>query len=126
MNLLKKENWLTCLILSILSEGLFTFVLSYFLKLYDENAWYTKWQYWVFGTVCLVFPAFIMLYVFLIQMACKVASKLEVPGENIYNTPYTWILCLVVPVIGWIFLIVMCIYIFIWPNVMLKKGKGEV
>lgn len=125
MNLLKKENWLVCLILSLVSEGVFTFVLAFFMKAYDKDAWYTKWQYWVFGTICLVFPAIIMLYVFMVQMTCKVASMLDVPGKEIYNSPYTWIICLIIPVVGWIFLIVMYVYILIWSNVMIKRGNGE-
>lgn len=125
MNLLRKENWLVCLILSLLSQGLFAIVLGYFMNLFDKNAWYAKWQYWVFGALCLIFPVFIMLYVFLVQISCSVASKLDVPGKEVYNNPYTWIICLIVPVIGWVFLIVMLIYITIWPNVMIKKGNGE-
>ncbi len=125
MNLLKKENWLVNLILMILSEGAYTFVLGYFLKVYDKNAWYAKWQYWVLGLVFLFFPAFVMLAVFSIQISIEVAKKLNVKGDNIYACPYTWLLCLVVPVIGWIFLIVLSLYIVIWPIVMLYKGEGE-
>ena len=66
-----------------------------------------------------------MLEVFMIQMECSVAKKLNVPGEKIYNTPYTWILCMIVPIIGWTLLIVMAIYVYIWPIVMLKNGEGE-
>ncbi|MEI3499581.1 MAG: hypothetical protein V8Q71_03730 [Bacilli bacterium] len=39
--------------------------------------------------------------------------------------PYSWILCLVVPIVGWTLLIVMLIYIYVWPIVMIYKGEGE-
>lgn len=125
MGLLKKENWSVNLILLLMTQGLYFFVLAYFMKLYDKDAWYTKWQYWVFGTLCLFFPVLIMIIVFTIQISCSVAKNLNVPGKEIYNSPYTWILCLIVPVLGWVLLIVMSIYIYIWTIVMLKKGEGE-
>ncbi len=125
MNLLRKENWLVCLILSILSQGIFPIVLGYFMKVFDKKAWYTKWQYWVFGTLCLFFPVLVMLYVFVIQITCKVALELKTPGKEIYYNPYVWILCLIIPVIGWILLIVMYLYVLIWPSVMIKRGNGE-
>lgn len=125
MNLLKKENWLVCLILTIISEGFFAFALAHLLKLYNKDAWYTKWQYWFFGGLCLVFPIFIMLIVFLVQMICSVAEALNVPGSELYNSPYTWIICIIVPVIGWILLLVMLIYIVVWPIVMIYRGEGE-
>ena len=126
MSLLKKNNWFVCLILTIFMPGLFSVLLAYELKLIDKNAWYMKWQYWVFGGICLIFPIFIMLLVFMIQMMVTVANKLEVPGGEIYNTPYTWIICIIVPVLGWVLLLVMLIYINIWPIVMLYKGQGEI
>lgn len=125
MNLLKKENWLACLLLNIISQGLFTFVLAYLMKVYEKDAWYKKWQYWVFGTLCFLFPVFIMLLVFQTQIMVKVASKLEVTGKEIYDNPYTWVICLIVPVIGWILLFVMIIYLEIFTVVALFKGNGE-
>lgn len=125
MNLLKKENWLVCLILNIISQGFFIFVLAYFLKLYEKDAWYEQWQYWVFGTLCLIFPVFIMLLVFTIQMTVKVASKLDVTGKEIYDNPYTWIICLIVPIVGWILLFVMLLYLEIFTVVALYRGNGE-
>ena len=125
MGLLRKENWFVCLMLSFLSQGMFAFVLAYFMEAYEKDAWYRKWQYWVFGALCFIFPIFIMFYVFEIQMMVKVASKLEVTGKEIYDNPYTWILCLIVPVIGWILLIVMSLYLQIFTIVALYKGNGE-
>lgn len=125
MSLLKKENWFACLIIMLFTQGAFGFVLAYMLKLYDKNAWYAKWPYWVFGTLCLIFPAFIMLLVFNIQMLVLSCKKLNVPGSEIYATPYSWIICLIIPVLGWILLLVMSIYLIIWPAIMIKRGEGE-
>lgn len=125
MSLLKKENWIVCFILNLLTQGAFSFVLAYMLKVYDKNAWYAKWYYWVFGTLCLIFPALIMFTVFEVQIQVEVSKKLEVPGKELYTSPYTWIICLIVPVVGWILMLVMLIYIMIWPAIMIKRGLGE-
>ena len=37
----------------------------------------------------------------------ETAKKLNVPGDEIYMTPYSWILCIIIPIIGWILLLVM-------------------
>jgi len=124
MNLLKKENWWICLLLQILTFGLFTFVLAHYLKVYNEDAWYQNWRYWFFAGICFIFPIMILLLVFIVQITCEVAAKLSVPGYEIYNTPYSWILCIIIPVVGWALLVVMSIYTMIWSIVMLAKGKG--
>lgn len=125
MSLLKKENWVVNLILLFLSQGVYIFVLAYLMNLYEKGAWYTKWQYWVFGTLCFIFPALIMLLVFETQITVKVASKLNVTGKEIYDNPYTWVICLIVPVIGWILLCVMILYLQLFTVVALYKGNGE-
>lgn len=125
MGLLKKENWWICLLLQIISFGLFTFVLAHYLKVYDEDAWYQDWRYWFFGGLCFVFPIMILALVFAVQTTCTVAAKLNVPGKEIYATPYSWIICIIVPVVGWVLLLVMHIYIVIWSIVMLAKGNAE-
>ena len=66
-----------------------------------------------------------MIYVFYIQILCEVAYKLNVPGKEIFLTPYSWIICLIVPIIGWILLIVMFLYLEIWTIVMLYRGSGN-
>lgn len=126
MGLLKKENWLVCLILTFLTQGVFIFVLGYFLKVYDKNAWYAKWYYWLIGCLLCFMPIIFMLTIFTIQISIEVSKKLEVPGSNIYSLPYTWILCLIVPIIGWSLFIIMELYITIWPSIMIKQGKGEI
>ena len=52
-------------------------------------------------------------------------QKLNVPGCEIYATPYSWILCLIVPVLGWILLAVMLIYLNVWIVSYLYQGKAE-
>lgn len=125
MSLLKRDNWFICLLLTIVSEGFFYLAIASLMKLYDKDAWYANYRYWLFGFLCLLFPGFIMLIVFTIQMTCKVAQSLKVPGSEIYNTPYTWILCMIIPVVGWSMLIVMFIYIELWSIIMLYRGNGE-
>lgn len=123
--MLNKNNWFITFILMLIVPPIPVMNLARDLKLFDEKAWYSKWQYWTFGTICLVFPVFILGLVFYIQMLTKVAKKLNVPGSEIYSTPYSYILCIVVPIIGWILLIVMYIYLIVWICVKLLKGEGE-
>ena len=125
MSLLKKENWLVFLVLTIMTEGFFNLVIAYLMGLYDKKAWYSNYKYWLYATLCLIFPVIIMFIVFEVQMIVTLARKLEVPGSEIYSNIYVWILCLIVPVIGWIILIVMLLYVIIWPIIMLKSGMGE-
>ncbi len=125
MNLLKRENLPLCLILTIFFPFIFVLVLASELKIFDDKAWYSKWYYWFFATICLIFPIFIMFIVFEVEMLAKVANKLKVPGSEIYNTPYTWILCLIVPIVGWIMIIVMLIYLNIWNFIKLCSKEGR-
>lgn len=125
MDLLKRENWWLCLILNILTGGIFYIILAKMMNLFDKDAWYMNKWYWIFGTLCLIFPVFIMLIVFMIQMNAKVAANLGLSGSNIYNTPYTWILFIIIPVIGWVLNIVMYLYIYFMPHYNLAKGNGE-
>lgn len=117
---MNKKLWWLYLILSIITFGIFDLFLAYKLDLYDKDAWYSKWQYWFFGTVCLIIPVFIMFIVFVVQMMCKTASKLEVSGSTIYNVPYSWILFIIIPIIGWSLLIIMYLYVLIMPSIKLK------
>ena len=123
--MLKKKNWFIVLLLNILTLGLFNFALAFKLNLYNEDAWYNKWQYWFFASLCLIFPVIVLLIVFLVQMLVKVALKLDIDGENIYGTPYSWIICIIVPVVGWALLITMFIYLLVFIAIALKNGKGE-
>lgn len=125
MELLRKQNWWLWLLLTIFTGGSNYIFLSILLDCYDKEAWYANWKYWLIGIICLLVPATIMFMVFIIEMTCQAAAKLEVPGYEIYLSPYIWILCMIIPIIGWIFLLVMMIYLSIWPIVMLARGKGE-
>jgi hypothetical protein len=122
MKLLKKNNFWIYLLLNIITFGVFNLYIANKLKLKDEDTWYSKWQYWFFGTICLIFPVIIMFIVYVVQMNCKVCSKLKVSGSNIYNTPYSWILFMIVPIIGWILLITMYLYVIIMPSIKVLQG----
>lgn len=125
MNFLKKKNWWQYLLANVITQGLFVVVIAYYLNIYKEDKWYRSLTCWILGGMCLFIPALVMLLVFLIQITCETAAKLNVPGKEIYNTPYSWILCVIIPVVGWSLFIVMYIYISVWPAVMLAKGEGE-
>lgn len=124
MNLLKRENWWIWLLL-FLSGGSQNLILSSMLDLYDKNEWYAKAGNWILASVCFVFPFFIMFTVFTLESTCMVAAKLNVPGKEIYNTPYTWILCIIVPIFGWILGIVMALYLNIDILIQLAHGEAE-
>ncbi len=125
MSLLKKENWIVDLLLMIITQGYFHLILAYYLKVYQKNAWYMKWQYWAGAALACVFPLALMSVVFVVQISCSVCDKLNVPGREIYMNPYAWILCLIVPIIGWSILIVMLIHIIFYPIVMIYRGEAE-
>lgn len=118
----RKETIIYCL-LNIITFGIFNLILASILDLYNEAAWYNKWQYWFFGALCLIFPIFVMFFVFALQMIIEVAKKLEVHGSEIYGTPYSWILCLIVPFVGWVCFAVMLIYLLVFIDVNLIKNS---
>lgn len=125
MALLKKENWFVDLLLVLITQGSFNLVLGYYLKVYDKKAWYMKWQYWAGAALACIFPLALMLVVFVVQTSCNICEKLNVPGKEIYMNPYVWIICLIVPFIGWSIFIVLLIHITIYPIVMIYYGEGE-
>jgi hypothetical protein len=113
MNLLKKQNWWICVLLNIVTLGLFTFFVAGKLDVYEDDAWYNHWYYWVLGFLCFIIPGLIMFVIFSIESACLVCAKLNVPGQEIYNLPYSWILCLIIPILGWTLFIIMFVYVHI-------------
>ena len=125
MDLLKKENWWVWLILTIFTGSSSTLLLGALTGCFKKDAWYANWKNWVLGFLLFIIPGIIMVVVFIIQMTCEVAAKLEVPGSEIYLSPYAWILCLIIPVIGWICFSVMVLYLTLWNIVRLRSGKAE-
>lgn len=125
--MLRRDKWWFWLILLIFG-GSAVLALIYALVIedvLDKDAWYGKWYYWLIGVMCCFLPALIMFAVFQFQILTKVCQKLEVPGSGIYTSPYTWMLCLIVPVLGWILLGVMILYLEIFSIVAIYRGNGE-
>lgn len=125
MNLLKRENWWIWLLLTIFSGGSSAIVLGALLDCFDKKAWYANYKNWLIGFLCFIFPLSIMFAVFQIQFLCMTSAKLDVPGKEIYLSPYIWLLCIIIPIIGWIMFIVMLVYLEVWILVVLYKGNGE-
>ena len=125
MKLLKKENWIWCLTLNILTFGLFTIYIAKKLDLLDKNAWYYCWQNWVIGFVCGIVPGIVMFFIFFIKMGCLVSQKAKVPFDLIYMYPYIWIICFIIPIIGWTLFIILFIYVHFWYIFYIKRGNLE-
>lgn len=116
------RNVLIYFILNIITLGLFTFYVAHKLDLYDKKAWYNRWYYWVLGFICGIIPCLVMVLIFNIQISILVSEKLNVPGKEIYKYPYAWIICLIVPVLGWTLFILLYIYVHIWYVFSLKES----
>lgn len=125
MKLLERKYWWFWLLLTLTTGGASAIALAALTDSINEKAWYMNPKYWLIGLLCLFYPLLIMISIFQIQLSCQVAAKLDVPGKEIYLSPYIWILCVIVPVLGWIMLLVMLLYIEIWTIVSLYKGNGE-
>ena len=125
MELLKRKYAFLWVILTIFTGSASMLALAGMLDLFEEDAWYTNNKYWIIGLCFFIFPAAIMVGVFIVEMMCKVAAKLEVPGKELYLSPFVWFLFLIVPVLGWIFFITIFLYLEIWIIVAIAKGKAE-
>lgn len=125
MDILKRENYWIWILLLLFSSGSSNLVLGALLDVFDKDAWYAKPKNWILGFVCLIFPSFIMIMVFYIEILCKANAKLKTPGSEIYLSPYIWIIYLIIPIIGWIIFLVQLVYLSVWPIVMLYRGNGE-
>ncbi len=123
--MLKRKNWFLCLILNILTFGLFTFYIGKKLDVYESDAWYSIWYVWLIGFIGGIFPALVMFLIFYIQIGIKVSEKLHVPLEGFYVYPYVWILGLIIPFLGWSIFVLLIIYVHIWYVIYLKRGYGE-
>lgn len=122
--LLNKKNWWIYLLFNIMTFGLINFIIADMMEIYDKNAWYTKKIYWLGALICFILPVIIMFIVFLIQISVEVAHSLNVDGDKIYDNVYVWILCLIIPIVGWIMLIVMYLYINVFSAVAIYNGEG--
>lgn len=125
MNLLRRKYAIVWLILSIISLNVSNLLLGYLLDVYEENAWYTKWYYWVLGFIFGIFPGIIMFLILNISVSTKVAKKLEISGYDIYCYPYIWSISLIIPVFGWSLFIIILLYLYILTMYNLFKGKAE-
>ena len=125
MSLLDKKNWWIWFILSIVTFNISTVVLAALLDCIDKEEWYANKRNWILGFICFIFPGVIMLFVFVVEMLCKVSARLSVPGKELYLSPYVWIMFLIIPILGWTFLFVVILYLTIWNAIMLKQGEGE-
>ena len=76
MEILKRENWWIWLIITLVGQEVASLVIGALVGVYDKNAWYAKWYYWVIGLICLIFPAIVMFMVFIIQITALTAYKL--------------------------------------------------
>lgn len=114
MTKLKQKNVGLYLILNILTLGFFTFYIAYKLNLYDKNAWYFRWYYWVLGFMLGIFPGLIMFLVFSIQTGILVSVRLKVPGWEVYSLPYVWIISLIIPIFGWTIFVFLYFYVHFW------------
>ncbi len=123
--LLKRSFWWFWLLLTILTGGISTLFLGGLLKVYDKDAWYTKWYYWALGILFLMFPAFVMLFVLIIEVTVKVSLKLDVPGKDMYRYPYPWLLGIIIPVVGWTFFVILFVYLNLFYIIRLFQGQGE-
>lgn len=123
--LLKRNfSWLW-LLFNILTGGISTLFLGSLLDVYDKDGWYTKWYYWVLGLLFGFLPAFIMLFILIIQITTKVCLKLEVPGGELYSLPYPWLLGIIIPFVGWAAFVILLFYLNLWYFIKLLQGKGE-
>lgn len=125
MKILKRENWWAWLLLLLFSNSSAYLVLGALVDCYDKDAWYAKPKNWIIAFALFIFPGFVMMSVFFIQILCQTAARLNVSGKEVYLSPYVWIVSLIVPVIGWILFLVMTLYLEIFILVELYRGSGE-
>ena len=62
-------------ILSIISFNISILFLGKKLDIYKEDAWYSKWYYWIIAFVFGFIPGLIMLFILVLQTNVKIALK---------------------------------------------------
>lgn len=124
MKILKKEYW-WCFLLLFFSGGTAITLLGALLDVFDENSWYAKWYIWLIGII-LILPFVVMISAFYIEILSKISAKLEISGSDYYLSPYIWIILFIIPFIGWIFLIILILYLIINILIKLHSGAGEI
>ena len=66
-----------------------------------------------------------MFIVFTIYSNVLVSKHLNISGDIFYNIPYSWIICLIVPVLGWSLFCVMYIYLVLLIPFKLRLLKRD-
>lgn len=122
MPLLKKEFAVIWIFLHFIGGPIF---LGALLGCFKEDAWYKNYLYWFAAAMLLFIPLPFMLSVLNFQMLAKSAKKLDVSGSQFYLSPYIWLILFIVPIAGWIMLLVMIAYLYVMTIVKLFEGKGE-
>ena len=125
MKYLRRKNWFICFLFNLLTFGMFTFYIGKKLDVYEKDAWYSNFSFWVISFLLGIIPSIFLFIIFNIEIGCKVCSKLSVPLEKYYSYPYIWIIFLIIPIIGWSLFIVLYIYVHFWYIFYLKRGYGE-
>lgn len=127
LNVYKKEAWYSQTKSWLLGIGgaAFLGVILSFSGISFVDGLSTETMVLILAIMFALIPAFLMAVVFSVQITATIAATLDAPGRELYLSPYTWMLLVIVPIIGWILLIVMLIYIYVWNLVMLARGMGE-
>ena len=125
MKYLYKKNYFICFLLNVITLGMFTFYIGKKLDVYQKDAWYCNFSFWVISFLLGIVPSILLFIIFNIEVSCNDCKKLNVPYENYYSYPYVWILFLIIPIIGWSLFIILYIYVHFWYIFYLKRGYGE-
>ena len=123
--MVKRKHAIIWLLLSLITLNISVLFLGKKLNIYNKNAWYTNWYYWVLGIAFLILPAIIMLIIFIVQTTVKICIKFNVGGKEIYGYPYIWIAAFIIPILGWIIFIILLLYTYFMYIIGLFQGKGE-
>ncbi len=122
----KKENWWIWLLIFLIGSNVYSLFLGVSTDIYEkEGRWYNKTIYWIIGVLLFFLPFLIMLIVLSIEAQIKSSKKLGVAGANIYESPYIWIILIIIPIIGWIAFMLLYTYLIIASLIEIKKGKLE-